>query len=313
MISRIEQAIDERLSQFPDLERTGNGYRRQTEYGVTELRFLPRDMHTADGLHLVTIADLETEFLSDQVPAFTAQEVQALNAGTVYGAFSQAGGRLRLRAQYSIYEQEPAHQMVTFLLLKALGEQLPLGWAIARSWASEEELRRNRANLEFPRTWATPIPAEVFDIAADNFRGLGLVASPGYSGFVLEVPLSGTTPSRLMDSAAETALLHVDIGIPHPIAGAGYLATIAMPTNPRGEELVSLSQRLNALEMAEDDFPPRLGAWGLRGLNDELVYSCFLPTTDRYGDFHATMMNWILRRTVWLRDLLAGVHDDHAR
>ena len=48
------------------------------------------------------------------------------------------------------------------------------------------------------------------------------------------------------------------------------------------------------------DFVPRLGAWGMRSLDSELVYSLFWPTDRSDTGLPMTIMNWLVTRTMWL-------------
>jgi hypothetical protein len=47
------------------------------------------------------------------------------------------------------------------------------------------------------------------------------------------------------------------------------------------------------------DFVPRLGAWGMRSLDRELVYSLFWPTDRPDRGLPGTIMNWLVTRTMW--------------
>ncbi len=114
--------------------------------------------------------------------------------------------------------------------------------------------------------------------------------------------MSGECPSRSIDPSAETAILQVNVASAHPIAGAGYLATITLPPAAAASDAASICARLNELEMQETDFVPRLGAWGLHATADLPGYSCFIPTSERSGALHLTMMWWSVRRAAWLRD-----------
>ena len=58
----------------------------------------------------------------------------------------------------------------------------------------------------------------------------------------------------------------------------------------------------NEIESTQEDFVPRLGAWSVRGIGDELVYSCFLPMSQQFGQLHSIMMNWNVQRVQWTQD-----------
>jgi hypothetical protein len=80
-----------------------------------------------------------------------------------------------------------------------------------------------------------------------------------------------------------------------------YLATIALPHDPPSEAIPTWCRFLNQKEHKMQDFVPRLGAWGMRGLNNELVYSMFWPTDQASIDL-GTVMNWMVQRTWWIRN-----------
>jgi hypothetical protein len=105
----------------------------------------------------------------------------------------------------------------------------------------------------------------------------------------------------MISPTAETALLHVSVDTPHPLAGVGYVATIALPYDPPDSEIPFWCRFLNEQEHKMQDFVPRLGAWGMRALNKELVYSMFWPTDRADGTLDGTIMNWMVLRTFWLK------------
>ena len=106
----------------------------------------------------------------------------------------------------------------------------------------------------------------------------------------------------MIDPAAETAMLHVSTDISHPLAGVGFLATIALPFDPPIDHLAAVSLLLNNLEHQQHDFVPRNGAWGARSMGTELVYSMFWPTADGNLAFQSMIMNWMVIRATWLRE-----------
>jgi len=117
-----------------------------------------------------------------------------------------------------------------------------------------------------------------------------------------ELPLSGDCPSRSIDPRAETAILQVSTTVAHPIAGAGYLATLSLPAQQAREDAAEICRRLNEAEMEQTDFIPRLGAWGVQGQNELPGYCCFLPCAEPQTGLHITMLWWLAIRGVWLRD-----------
>ncbi len=63
-----------------------------------------------------------------------------------------------------------------------------------------------------------------------------------------------------------------------------------------------MCRRLNALELEQVDFAPRIGAWGLHGPNGLPGYSIFIPCAEPVGGLHMAIMWWCVRRAAWLRD-----------
>ena len=183
-----------------------------------------------------------------------------------------------------------------------MGEQLALGVGIIHSELVPDALPGNRANLEYPRQWAELPDPTVFDAMAKQFAAGGLVATRGPHGLVLEVPLDGGSPSRMADPKAETALLHVSMDVPHPLAGIGYVATVALPCDPPSAEIPLWCKLLNSAEHGMQDFVPRFGAWGMRSLHSELVYSMFWPTNRAENNLAGTIMNWMVQRALWIKE-----------
>ena len=160
--------------------------------------------------------------------------------------------------------------------------------------------RRNR-NPSKPRQWQQPLDEQSLQAARIMFQEKGLAASNNAVAFWTEFPMSGDCPSRSINPQADTALLQVNVGTPHPIAGAGYLATISLPLSEAPANAAEACRRLNALELKQPDFVPRLGAWGLHGSNDLPGYSCFIPCAQPTEDLHKTIMWWCVLRAGWLR------------
>jgi hypothetical protein len=162
-------------------------------------------------------------------------------------------------------------------------------------------LRASRASLEYPRKWTQPPDLAEFEGAAEHFRQNGFVTTADAGGLFLEVALAAGPASRTIEPSAETALLHVTTDVKHPLAGVGYLCTIALPLNPPAAQQASWCAYLNEREHEQQDFIPRLGAWGLRGVNMDLAYGIFLPITYASSSLPLTLMNWMVQRTLWLK------------
>ena len=300
--SEVEERIHKALARHP-LERIEQGYRlvHPQGAGTSILRLLPVNAER-DGLHVVSVAEIVAEYGSAGLPSFHAAGVQRLNSWAVHGAYHLADGRLRQTARYSIYSEEPAAHLAAQSILNAFGGQLPLGRSTALATTSAAALRQQRAHHAMPARWPKPLDEAALIAATATLQQRGLAASNNSTAVWAELPLSGECPSRSIDPQAETALLQVNTGVPHPIAGAGYLATISLPLPPAPADRAELCARLNALEGEEIDFVPRLGAWGLHTPDDLPGYSCFMPSAEPLGALHMTLMWWCVRRAAWLRD-----------
>ena len=300
--SEVEERIHKALARHP-LERIEDGYRlvHPAGAGIGTLRLLPANA-VRDGLQVVAIAEIVAEYGAAGLPSFPATGVQRLNSWAVHGAYQLKDGGLRQTAQYSIYSNEPAVHMAVQSILNAFGGQLPLGRSTALAVTSPAVLKQQRAYHAMPGKWPKPLDEEALIAATADLRKRGLAASNNATGVWAEFPLSGDCPSRSIDPQAETALLQVNVGVPHPIAGAGYLATISLPLAQAPADSAQVCARLNELELEEIDFVPRLGAWGLHAPNDLPGYSCFMPSAAPLGGLHMILLWWCVRRAAWLRE-----------
>ncbi len=302
MSSEVIERIHKALAPHP-LERIEDGYRlvHSNGAGTGTLRLLPLDGATTGG-GAVAVAEVLAEYGPEGLPAFHAHGVQRLNAMAVYGAYALDAGRLRQRAQFTIYANEPTVHLATQTILNAFGAQLPLGRSTAMSTISPAMLEQQRAHHAMPRQWTTSLGEDAMKSATTFLHQRALAASNDATSVWAEVPLSGDCPSRSIDPQAETAILQVSTGIPHPIAGAGYLSTLTLPPLPTMTESAEVCRRLNAAEMELTDFVPRLGAWGIQGPNELPGYCCFLPCPEPIAGLHLSLLWWSVIRAAWLRD-----------
>jgi len=302
MTGEVEERIHRALAGHP-LERLADGYRRTHPEGsgISTLRILPVN-GVFEGRSVVATAQIFAQYNSAGVPPLHAIGVQRLNSWAVYGAYHLDNGGLWQRAQYSIYADESAVHLAVQCILNAFGGQLPLGRSTALATGSAASLKQQRAHHGLPARWPKPLQETALAAATATLRERGLAASNNATAMWAELPLSGDCPSRAIDPHAETALLQVNTGVPHPIAGAGYLATISLPLAQSPPNAAELCRRLNELELGQLDFVPRLGAWGLHTSDDLPGYSCFIPCAEPWGALHMALMWWCVRRAAWLRD-----------
>jgi hypothetical protein len=301
--SEVEQRIHTALSSHP-LERIEHGYRlvHPSGRGVSTLRLVP--VQAAEGQRVAAIAHIVAEYNAADIPALPADAVERLNAMAVYGAYHLENGTLRQTAQFSIHRQEPAVHLTVQSILNAFGGQLPFGLSVVLATRSAAALEQQRAHHAMPRQWSTPLTEESLKATTKLLHERGLAAANDLTAVWAELPLSGDCPSRTIDPQAETALLHVDTRVAHPIAGAGYLATISLPLADAPADAAQICRHLNTRERNMVDFVPRLGAWGLHGPNGLPGYSCFIPCPEPYGEIHTTLIWWSAIRAAWLRDRL---------
>jgi len=300
----VEERIHKALKSH-SLERIDNGYRlvHPSGAGISTLRMLPAT-EVRDGPQVVAIAEVVAEYQAAGLPSFHPAGAQRLNAMAVYGAYDMRNGQLRQTAQFSLYAKESAAHLATQTILDTFAGQLPIGRSVALAAVSAAALERQRAHHAMPRDWKMPLKADDLRNAAAALQARGLAAANNDSAVWAELALSGDCPSRAIDPKAETALLQVKAGMLHPIAGAGYLASISLPFAQAPSDPAELCRRLNALELEHVDFVPRLGAWGLHGPDDLPGYNCFIPCAEPYGGMHMAMMWWCVRRAAWVRDRL---------
>jgi hypothetical protein len=300
--TEVEERLHRVLGTHP-LERIEGGYRlvHPGNVGTSTLRIRPVD-ETRDGLRVVGIAEIVAEHAGPGLPNLHATGVQRLNALAVYGAYQLRDGRIRQEAHVSLYEHESAVHFVTQTILNAFGGQLPLGRSILLAATSATSMEQQRAHHAMPTQWQQPLEATAFEESAKMLRDRGFVAAHDATSVWAEFPLSGECPSRTIDPEADTALLQVTTAIPHPIAGAGYLATILLPIREATANGAELCRQLNALELEHVEFIPRLGAWGLHGSKELPGFSYFFPYPAPFADLQTTLILWCARRAAWLRE-----------
>ena len=302
MTSEVEERIHKTLASHP-LERIEGGYRLAHEAGVgaSTLRLLPAG-EPRDGQQVVAIAEVVAEYGPVGMPSFHPAGLQRLNRMAIYGAYHMQGDQLRQTAQFSIYGKEPSAHLAAQSILNAFGAQLPLGRSSALATVSAAMLEQQRAHHAMPREWKKPVDEQSMQAAAAALQARGLAASNNATSIWAEIAMSGDCPSRSIDPQAETALLQVTTATAHPIAGAGYLATIFLPLQKPPANSDEICRRLNALELEQVEFAPRNGAWGLHGKDDLPGYTCFVPCPEPIDGMHMALMWWCAGRAAWLRD-----------
>lgn len=321
-MTRIEEVVGEALSKHSEVASIPGGYRTSFEDGITDLGFRQARSRGIDG-KLACIAEVVTRYTPAHFPEFDAAAVARLNRRAAFGGFFLDDQGVGSRMTVSVYEDEPAENFIAFLLLQGFGHQMPVGFASAHSETSDQKFRAHRANLEYPRRWSAKLPPEAYSRVVEQlrgvaladfeapaepyaqvavqFRGVGLVAMPGHDEMTIEVPLESDRPlSRMLDPTAVTALLRISTGTRHPMAGVGFMATLALPADPN--DVTAWSARLNAAEHQLEDFVPRIGAWGARATGTQLVYSMFVPHDRGDVGMLAVIANWMVQRAAWLRD-----------
>ncbi len=299
MTTEVENRLHGALAAH-GLERLPDGYRlvHPGGAGVSTLRIVP----VSEPSPVAAVAEIVADYQTAGLPAFHAAGLQRLNARAVYGAYEGVGPELRQRGRFSIYREEPGVHPAAQTILDAFGALLPLGRSTALSIRSPEEEERQRAHHAMPREWPAPVAEEALAGATRFLRERGFAAANDAQCAWVEVAVAGECPSRAIDPAAETALAQVNPGVVHPIAGIGYLATLTLPLPRAPADPAEVCRRLNALEMEQIDFPPRLGAWGLHGPDDLPGYRYFIPSRAPREGLHLTILWWLVLRALWIRE-----------
>ena len=302
MVNRVEveERIHAALRSHP-LERTVDGYRVVHPHGagIGMLRLLPKQVEGSD---VVAVAEITAQYEPAGLPAFHAAGVQRLNLMAVHGAYTLRDGRLQQMAQVSVRANEPRVHFIVQTILNAFGAQFPIGRSTALMITSPAVQEQQRAHHAMPRDWVKTVDQESLNAASAAMRERGLSAANDASRVWAELALSGDCPSRAIDPQAETALLQVNAGVVHRIAGTGYLATIALPYAHPPADSAETCRKLNALEFEQVDFVPRIGAWGLHGAGDTPGYNCFIPCAEPQDGLPLAMLWWCVLRAAWLRD-----------
>jgi hypothetical protein len=193
-LSQIEEVVLGELRNQPELEVVERGFRWQRAEDVTRLWFSPTSAPAGD-VGLCATAWVETVF-GQRFPAPDLAELARLNRRACFGSYFSMNGHLGMRASYCIYDKEPAARWVAIALSRMMGDQLALGVGIAHSEFVPASLAYSRANLEYPRSWASTAHPLGFEEAAASFRERGLASTNGPDGLLLEVPLAGGSYSR---------------------------------------------------------------------------------------------------------------------
>jgi hypothetical protein len=297
-LSRVEEIIAEQFANH-SFEVIPNGYRRALAFGTTQLTFRPvvSGPRPLDVSHIATV---ETHFV-ENIPDLSRAELARLNRRSAFGSFYRADDGIRSKATYSIYKDEPNPEWVAAILSIVFMHQQPFGIGIAQAELSDELARANRASLKYPRNWTRSVTPEAFEAVAERLREAGYISSIRPHGLVLEVTLAEGGPSSILDRRSETALLHVSTDIRHPLGGVGYLGTLALPIDPPRQHIVEWCEYLNAEEHKQEDFAPRLGAWGVRGISNKLVYAVFLASDRDDPNVIFSIATWLIWRALWIK------------
>jgi hypothetical protein len=281
------------------LERLPNGLRQREPQGITELTFWPTAAPSNEE-GACSLAIVETSFTG--VPPFKSSDVERFNRRAVFGNFYLAENAIRLRLALSVRDRDSNHDWLVRYLLQALGDQLACGFAILLAEVDETSTASSRDNLQYPRKWTSSPDANWFSEGAERLEQWGyphfaLGASSAHLSLLLPLVADAVLPED-GDPRAEMAMLRVATDAPHPIAGAGFLCTIALPMSARRPDAADWCAKLNAFEHEQHDFVPRIGAWGLRGLHGDPVYALFLP--EQFPAHPIALMRWLIVRANWL-------------
>lgn len=294
----VIRLVVEHLPPRDDIQKTEAGLRRALANGaiVTDLIFRTDASSSAP----VTVAAIESRFAPDLIPDFTEERIARLNRRGVYGTFFLTDGRLCCRLAFPLHASEQDTEWIAEYLIVAFLMQGPLCFSTARAEVSKAEFLAARDDLDAPRQWSTPLPDTAFEKIAQRLESEGQVARAHPGRLYIAVALDGLG----MLQGGDDAVINITTGIDHPLAGTGYLATLTLPPLPLWQPGGAWCAALNELEHEEPDFPPRLGAWALRGGGGgaEIVYGLFLPTEEGSAAVLERIARWMIWRAEWIRD-----------
>lgn len=294
----VIRLVAEHLPPRGDIQKTEAGLRRALANGaiVTDLIFRTDASSSAP----VAVAAIESRFAPGLMPDFTAERIARLNRRSVYGAFFLTDGHLCCRLAFPLHASEQDAEWIAGYLIMAFVMQGLLGFSTAEVEVSKAELPAARASLDSPRQWVAPLPDMAFEEVAQRLESEGQVARARPGGLYIPVALDGLG----MLQGGDDAVINITTEIEHPLAGTGYLATLTLPPLPLWEPADGWCAVLNKLEHEEPDFPPRLGAWALRGGGGgaEIVYGLFLPAEEGNATVLDRIARWMIWRAEWIRD-----------
>ena len=189
MQTPVENLVHEQMAPH-DTKRLNDGYEVEHRVGVSRLRFRPCSGGTAE-FPLSAIAEIRTDFSQEAVPSFTELDLARLNSRALYGAYQLKEGHIGMCAQYSLYDTEPAVKVAARCILNAFSEQMGAGYSNIEAYLSDEQLRKERAYQEYPRSWKQPIDPDLFEESAKQISANGFATSAGPAGVTSEVALAG--------------------------------------------------------------------------------------------------------------------------
>lgn len=299
----VIRLVVEHMPTHDSIHKTETGLRRALADGaiVTELVFRTE----ASASVPIPVATIESRFAPELMPDFTAEWIARLNRRGVYGSFFLKDGQLGCRLAFPLRDSEQDAEWIAAYLITAFLMQGTIGFSTARAEVSRAEFHAARASLAPPDRWVASFPDTAFERVAQRLESEGQVARARPGALYIPVALDDLG----MLQGGDDAVVNITTGIEHPLAGTGYLATLTLPPLPLWQPGEAWCAILNKLEDEEPDFPPRLGAWALRGGGGgaEIVYGLFVPEEGSLeGEESTTTLDriarWMIWRAEWIRD-----------
>jgi hypothetical protein len=224
--------------------------------------------------------------------------VSRLNKMAALGAITEQDGRHFIGSRLTVYEGwEDAWRIQFPLLLYAIifGVDSVLGAS------------RRLFNNEPAQGGASDWVEEDFEFVR-SYLSRTCLCTTGGMGLTAEFALKPGAVSSVLGHR-ETALWRIMGNQPHPELGGGLLCLLHLPHQIESEEeLHSVVNELNRMEMQPHDAPPHFGAWCVGNVGKILAYVSFLPNALHQAPGIALNVSiWARSRAHWADAMLVAL------
>jgi len=254
---------------------------------------------TARGRHSATarpFLEISTRLAAGEGGVWDDRRLALLNARAVGGCYGVVRNRLSLRAQLPLADEAQCDGHLPWLINAVVRSQRQLTPLLPQHLTSA--LRCASALPRFGATWKDPVPDAAWLNVKQTLDEDDIAVDLTESGVAFELPLGDQRFFHARRPRRNGAVICITTACPHPLVGAGYLATIRLPVHAADHTVVT---KLNRMELRTERLAPRLGAWGLREGGTAVIYSQFLPTDRARIGLEHLIARWMIARVRWLR------------